>query len=155
MGMGAGELAWTLGRLRISTSAPEVLLFSLLPPAPPTPFSLFSLLLLPSAEAGVEVGTPFSSGVDSSAGLGLGGAVHRLICHCTPVKVLSWKLPLVHLRQGLPLRSRARRPALIAPWLALGPSRWAAARGSRVPSSLGSKMLVLILMLHMGFGVVL
>lgn len=132
--MGAGELAWTLGRLCISTSAPEVLLFSLLPGLPP-PFSLFSLLLLPSAEAGVEVGTPFSE-VDSSDGLGLGGAVHRLICQCTPVKVLSWKLPLVHLRQGLPLRSRARRPALIAPWLALGPSRCAAARGSMVPSSL-------------------
>lgn len=139
MGIGAGELAWTLGRLCISTSAPEVLLFSLLPGLP-APFSLFSLLLLPSAEAGVEVGTPFSD--NSSDGLGLGGATHRLICHCTPVKVLSWKLPLVHLRQGLPLRSRARNPALIAPWLAFGPSRWAAARGSMVPSSLWGKRLV-------------
>lgn len=131
MGIGAGEEACTLGMLCISTSPPE-LLTSLL--AGCSTFSLFSLLL-PLADTGPKVGT--SSGVASSTGLGFGGAVHRWISHETPVKVLSWKLPLAHLRQGFPERSRARRPALMAPWFALGPSRWAFAReGSRVPSSL-------------------
>lgn len=134
--MGAGELACTLGMLCISTS-PELLLLlwlllSLLIGC--VPFSLFSLLLLPSAETGPEAGTP-ASGV-TSTGLGFGGAVHREISQWTPVKVLSWKPPLVHFRHGLPERSRARRPALMAPWFALGPSRCAAGRGSRVPSSL-------------------
>lgn len=42
----------------------------------------------------------------------------------TPVKLLSWNGLRSHLRHGAPVRSRARRPALIAPWLALGPSLW-------------------------------
>lgn len=29
-----------------------------------------------------------------------------------------------HLRQGVPVRSSARSPALITPWLAFGPSLW-------------------------------
>lgn len=41
-----------------------------------------------------------------------------------PVKLFSWKALFCHLRQGFPDRSRARRPALIAPWLALGPNLW-------------------------------
>ena len=41
-----------------------------------------------------------------------------------PVKLLSWNPFFSHLRQGFPDRSRARRPALMAPWLALGPSFW-------------------------------
>ena len=103
-GTGAGELsAEKLGVPCISTSTPlwlASLLTWLL-------FSLFSLLLLSDAAA-----------VDPSAddsGRDLGGAVHRGISQTTPVNVLSVKPPLFHLRQGLPDRSSARRPALMAP----------------------------------------
>jgi hypothetical protein len=135
-GAGAGELAAAgLGTaLCISTSMllplpGSLLLLSLLV----TPFSLFSLLL-PSAET-----TAGSS--DGTSGLGLGGAFHRGTSQATPVKLLSWKPPLAHFRQGFPDRSRARRPALMAPWLALGPSLCAAVPlvfppSTRVPSSL-------------------
>lgn len=128
--MGAGDEAWMLGALCISTSGPLLLLETLLPSFP---FSLFSLLL-PSAEGAAESSVPDS-------GLVRGGAVHRGISQTTPVKLLSLKPPLAHLRQGLPERSRARRPALMAPWLALGPSLWADGRAaallwSIVPSSL-------------------
>lgn len=78
--------------------------------------SLFSLLLL-SADAADEA--PFDS-----SGRTLGGAVHRGISQTSPVKDLSLKPLRCHLRQGLPDRSRARRPALMAPRLALGPSLW-------------------------------
>jgi hypothetical protein len=47
---------------------------------------------------------------------------HDGSCHETPVKLLTANVLRAHLRHGLPERSRARRPALIAPWLALGPS---------------------------------
>lgn len=134
-GAGAGDEALRLGMLCISTSPPfspptlllAVLLFS-------WPFSsLFSLLLLSAESAGVSSESP--------SPLGLGGAVHRLISQTTPVKLLSVKLPLAHLRHGFPDRSRARRPALMAPWLAFGPSLCAAALArtaawSMVPSSL-------------------
>jgi hypothetical protein len=93
--------------------------------------SLFSLLLL--SEAGVE-----PSADDS--GRDLGGAVHRGISQTTPVKLLSVKPPFCHLRHGLPERSSARRPALIAPWLALGPSLWAA-WDPRPPSTVPSSLL--------------
>jgi hypothetical protein len=97
----------------------------------PAAFSLFSLVLLSAAEAAAE-----SSIVDSGAFLG--GASQRGISQTTPVKLFSLKPPFCHLRHGLPDRSRARRPALIAPWLALGPSLWAdgLAAWSMVPSSL-------------------
>lgn len=111
---GAGEdaiwLAAVLLLLPISTSGP-LLLFSL----STWLLSLFSLLL--------------SSDVEPSAGLFstviFGGAFHRGISQTTPVKLLTLKLSFCHLRHGLPDRSRARRPALMAPWLALGPSLWA------------------------------
>lgn len=128
---GAGEEACTLATLRISASPPALLALAL--------FSSFAVplfsLLLPSADssAPLESASPFSSAF-------LGGAVHRGISQLTPVKVLRAKPPFDHLRQGFPDRSRARRPALIAPWLALGPSFWAAASRtaawSMVPSSL-------------------
>lgn len=101
------------------------------------PFSLFSLVLL-SAEAPVEPSVEVSGTI-------LGGAVQRGISQMTPVKLFIRKPPRDHLRQGLPDRSRARRPALMAPWLALGPSLCAApapfalpvvALGSMLPSSL-------------------
>lgn len=137
-GVGAGELAAAmLGGLVISTSPPLLLwsgLFS-------TPFSLFSLLL-PSAETVAE------SSVDVASGFGLGGAVHRGTSQTVPVKLLSVNPPFVHLRHGLPERSRARRPALMAPWFALGPSLCAAPAplalppSTRVPSSLRSSISV-------------
>ncbi len=102
MGIGAGELALMLGALCISTS-PPLLLLSLLTCS----FSLFSLLL-PSTEADAD-----SSAAGS--GLGLGGAVQRGISQTTPVKLFSRNPPLAHFRQGFPERSRARRPALMAP----------------------------------------
>lgn len=151
--MGAGELAATAlpGPLRISTS-PSALLFAPLlgtaltasllrwPLVSLFSFSslfgwLFSLEELFSAEAAAESS---EGGCDTI----LGGAFQRGISQTTPVKLFSWKPPLCQRRQGAPERSRARRPALIAPWLALGPSLCAAAPalpvalGSIVPSSL-------------------
>src|SRR5436190_573720 len=129
MANGAGELAAAmLGTLCISTSTPlwlASLLTWLLS-------SLFSLLLL-SAEIGVE-----SSAEDS--GRSLGGAVQRGISQTTPVKLFTTKLPLVHFRHGLPVRSSARRPALIAPWFALGPSLWATRPAPRPPSIVPSSL---------------
>lgn len=102
-------------------------------------FSLFSLLLPPDAESS-----------DWPLTVTLGGARQRGISHAVPVKLLMLKPPLAHLRQGAPERSSARRPALMAPWFALGPSLWAAAAPaplgpelglSAVPSSLGGKLV--------------
>ena len=58
----------------------------------------------------------------------------------------------LHLRHGLPLRSRARRPALMAPVLALGPSLWAGMglaafwsfERSMVPSGLESSQYMFV-----------
>lgn len=120
-------MLWTLC---ISTSAALLLTLPLLPSCA---LSLFSLLLLLSTDA-----APDSSLAGS--GIFLGGADHRFTSHTTPVKLLRVKPPRNHLRQGLPDLSRARRPALMAPWLALGPSLWAPlgrlAEWSIVPSSL-------------------
>jgi len=46
------------------------------------------------------------------------------ISQMTPVKLFRWNGLRIHFRQGLPDRSSARKPALIAPWFALGPSLW-------------------------------
>lgn len=128
MATGAGELsAAKLGVPCISISPPPLLLASLLTWLLS---SLFSLLLL--SEAGVD-----PSADDS--GRGLGGAVHRGISQTTPVKLLSLKPPLSHFRQGFPDRSSARSPALMAPWLALGPSL-CAAREPRPPSPVPSSL---------------
>lgn len=105
----------TLGGLLISrwVSPPALLLllslFIWLP-------SLFSLLLL-STEP-VVVSSPPVSGLD------LGGADQRGTPQTTPVKLLSVKPPFCHFRHGVPDLSSARKPALIAPWFALGPSLW-------------------------------
>jgi hypothetical protein len=109
--MGAGELAWTLGAMLRGSASTLLVLFSLFNWLP----SLFSLLLLSAEAADSSVG---------ASGWGFGGAVHRGISHKTPVNDFNLKPPLVHLRQGAPDLSRARRPALIAPWFALGPSLW-------------------------------
>lgn len=91
--------------------------------------SLFSFTL-PLVDASAD--SP--SGLASS-GTGLGGAFHLLIPQVMPVKLLSWKVPLVHFRHGFPDRSRARKPALIAPWLAFGPSLCDAPPRGPVPVS--------------------
>lgn len=109
MAMGAGELAWILGGMLRGSPSTLLVLFSLFIWLP----SLFSLLLLSAEAVGSSLG---------ASGLGFGGAVQRGISHKTPVNDFSLKPPLDHLRQGAPDRSRARRPALIAPWLAFGPS---------------------------------
>jgi len=46
--------------------------------------------------------------------------------HTWPVKLLSWSPFRAHRRQGVPVRSRALRLALMNPVLALGPSLWLA-----------------------------
>lgn len=130
--MGAGELLPLPVKAAYSTS-PE-LLFSLWAALA---LLLASLLLLP-------VSSPFfaSELTTSSANLGFGGALQVGTCHTIPVKLLRLKLLRSHFRQGFPVRSRARRPALIAPWFAFGPSLWVAvgpdvrAVLSIVPSSL-------------------
>jgi len=106
MAMGAGELAGMLWVPCISTSTPLLLLllaslFAWLV------FSLFSLVLL-SADAAAEPSA-------DTSGIGFGGAFQRGISQMTPVKLLSLNPPLLHLRQGFPDLSSARRPALIAP----------------------------------------
>lgn len=61
---------------------------------------------------------------------------HDGSCHRIPVKLRRRSGCFSHLRQGAPVRSKARRPALMAPVLALGPSRCAAATLPNSPSSL-------------------
>lgn len=58
----------------------------------------------------------------------LGGLGVRQLgsCQRIPVKLFNWNGFRCHLRHGAPVRSSARRPALIAPVLALGPSLWPA-----------------------------
>ena len=137
-GAGAGDgSAATLGALCISTS-PPLLLASLLTWLSSS-LLLFSLLLLSAADAGVDPST-------DDSGRDLGGAVHRGISQTTPVKLLSVKPPLVHFRHGLPDRSSARRPALMAPWLALGPSL-CGPRLLRPPSMVPSSLFVPVSML--------
>jgi hypothetical protein len=87
----------------ISTSTP-LLLFSL----GTWLLSLFSLLLSPEADTDPSVLVLVSR-------VTFGGAFQRGISQTTPVKLFSVKLPFCHLRHGFPVRSRARRPALIAP----------------------------------------
>lgn len=60
---------------------------------------------------------------------------HEGSCQRTPVKLRRRKGCFSHLRQGAPVRSKARRPALIAPVLAFGPNRWAAATLLKSPPS--------------------
>lgn len=52
------------------------------------------------------------------------GADQEPTSHDTPVKLLRPKPLRSHLRHGFPDRSSARRPALMAPMLAFGPSLW-------------------------------
>ena len=110
--IGAGELAGGVDMLGLSPA--------LLSMAISLPFGLASLLLCcempfvslesPPLDIGAAFSPPFHDGNSQT----------------TPVKLLTANDFLFHLRHGLPDLSRARRPALIAPWLALGPSLCAA-----------------------------
>lgn len=96
---GAGELGLILVVLPTSRS-PALLLFSL----SSWLLSLFSLLLSPEADSS-----------HSPLILTFGGADHRGISHSLPVKVLILNELFCHFRQGVPERSSALSPALIAP----------------------------------------
>lgn len=58
-----------------------------------------------------------------SWGLDVPGVRHDGSSHMMPVKLRRCSDLRSHLRQAAPVRSRARRPALMAPVLALGPRR--------------------------------
>lgn len=100
---------------------------------------LFSLTALLSSLTFVSL-EPVESLLTSSAKAELrAGAFHEGTSHTTPVKLRSLKPFFSHLRTlNLPVRSRARRPALIAPWFALGPSFWMGVAPARGVLLLGS-----------------
>lgn len=113
--MGGGELAAGVETSILSGWSPEWL------PAAASLFSLglwslllcidISLLLLSDVPlASAEVSDPLQ--LDTS--------------QTWPVKLLSCRPFRAHFRQGVPVRSRALRLALMNPVLALGPSLWLA-----------------------------
>lgn len=114
----------------------------------PSPRLLFSLgTVLPVWLALLSL-SPFSVTTTPSLASPLGMSVFRGLgarqvgtSHMMPVKLFNWKDLRCHLRHGAPVRSRARRPALMAPWLAFGPSLCAEGMSLAVstePSSLKS-----------------
>lgn len=112
----------------------------------PSPRLLFSLgAALPVWLALLSL-SPFSTIPSLASPLGLSdfcglGARQVGSSQTTPVKLFNWNGLRSHRRHGVPLRSRARRPALMAPWLALGPSLCVVGASlvvSTVPSSLKS-----------------
>lgn len=112
--IGAGELAGGVDMSIVSGLSPELLM------AMSLPLGLASLLLCCEVSFASLDSSPFR------ARLGLSPPLHEGISHTTPVKLFNVNGFLSHLRQALPDRSRARRPALMAPWLALGPNLCAA-----------------------------
>lgn len=108
---GAGELA-ALVFMGVTSPSPE-LLFSL------STALVLLFALLPISPLGWVISV---ASVESSSTAFVFGARQVGTPHRTPVKLFSWNGLRSHFRQGLPVRSRARRPALIAPWLAFGPS---------------------------------
>lgn len=110
-----GELVRLLGTAGMSAS-PPLWLFSL-----SMALLLLCALLSPSSTGPLGfLSSPFVFKIV------VFGARHNGSCHVTPVKLLTLKPLRSHLRHGFPVRSSARKPALIAPWLALGPSLWVA-----------------------------
>lgn len=106
---GAGELARSAEGLGVPASTP-LLLLSLATALP-------SCAGFASLEPLVSLFTsPLKSVPDFF------GARHAGTSQVTPVKLLSWKPLRSHFLHGLPDRSSARRPALMAPWFALGPN---------------------------------
>ena len=108
---GAGELAAGVDRTMGSAGSPLLLSATVL-------LSLTLPLLLLCCEASLPslLSSPFCSW---DFGVRQEGSSQT-----TPVKLFNWNDFRSHLRQGLPERSRARKPALIAPWFAFGPSLW-------------------------------
>lgn len=95
-----------------------------MPLSPALLFSLPSLLLLLLALLGLsEFAELFEMSPSASIAF-VFGARHAGSSQTTPVKVLRRKPDFAHFLHGLPVLSRARSPALIAPWLAFGPSLW-------------------------------
>lgn len=110
---GAGEL-----------SNPPILTSPSASTSPTPPLTLLSLptaLLPPTASLFSLELSLFVSPFASSPGV-LFGVFHELIFHVIPVKLLSWRPFFSHRRQGFPERSSARKPALMAPVFAFGPS---------------------------------
>jgi len=103
---GTGELS---APFPITTSPPPLLL------------SLATALLSTGFSSLLPVVSLFTSPVEPVCSAG--GAFQYPSPHETPVKDLMGMGLRCHLRQGLPLRSRARRLALMLPVLALGPRR--------------------------------
>ena len=101
-----------------------------------------ALLLLRGTFSLFEFGVVLCSPSLTVLATARGGAPQDGRCHTTPVKLLTLKPFFSHLRQGLPVRSRARRPALMAPWLAFGPSLWPARGAGVVHGRLGSSPTV-------------
>lgn len=125
---GAGELAKPLsaGGAGVPES-PIAPLFSLT--------ALLSSLILVSLEPVLSLLTSSAKTEDFLGARQLGTS------QATPVKLRIWKPFRSHFRHGLPLRSRARKPALIAPVLALGPSLGAAAGAAKGPLWFGSLII--------------
>jgi hypothetical protein len=113
---GAGEL-----------SIPVIIVVSIIvvsPLSPPWLSLSLGMALLPGGLTSLELSLLVSP--LASIPLVREGAPQDDMPHTAPVKDLSCKPFFSQRRQGLPERSRARRPALMAPVLALGPSLWAA-----------------------------
>lgn len=109
--IGAGELAGGVDISIVSGLSP-----ALLSMAVSLPFGFASLLLSCEAPLASLESSPLEAGPVFSP------PFHDGNSQTTPVKLFNERGFLLHLRQGLPDLSRARRPALMAPWLALGPS---------------------------------
>ena len=125
---GAGELAKPLSADGTGVPAsPMAPLFSLM--------ALLSSLILVSLEPVLSLLTSSEKTDDFLGARQLGTS------QATPVKLRIWKPFFSHLRQGLPVRSRARRPALMAPMLALGPSFGAPAAAAKGPLWFGSLIM--------------
>lgn len=83
---------------------------------PTSPALLLSLGLLSGFLSAVPfIVVIFPLLVSASTDFGFGGAAQLGTSHTTPVKLFNEKVLRCHLRQGLPVRSRARSPAFIAP----------------------------------------
>ena len=130
----AGEEGSTRCELGVTSPSPE-LLFSLgtalLPLAVSVPgaWSAVFVSLSPLCRAATF---PLTASPD----LGIPGVRQDGSCHKMPVKLRSCRGLRSHLRHAAPVRSSARRPALMAPVLAFGPRRCAAGTFVASPSSL-------------------
>lgn len=112
----SGELVLRAGGIGVCMSGPLLLATTLL-----------SCVALRSPE---ELESLFTSPANSP--LIFLCAAYVPAAHAYPVKLLTLKPVFCHFRVGLPVLSRARRHALMAPWLAFGPSLGAA--GATLPA---------------------